>query len=88
LSEAQLEVLCQINEHGTCTWVSTDKVVTEFDPFFICAYGYQDQSDQNGAKHFVWLTLAGATASLTRSFTDAKDAMELLNRIRQVKKRH
>lgn len=87
LSES-LDVICEINEHGTCTWVSTDKVLTEFDPFYVCAYGYQDQSDQNGAKHLVWLTIAGATTSLTRTYTTAKDALALIDRIRQIKKRH
>lgn len=86
MSDSGLEVDCTMNEHGTCTWVSTEKVLTEFDPFYICAYGYQDQSDQNGGKHLVWLTISGASTSLSRTYKTRTEAMTLLDRIRQVKK--
>ena len=84
--DGALEVYCKPNEHGTYTWVSTDKVVTEFDPMFICAYGYQNQSDASGSKHLVWMTLAGATTSLTRTYNTGAEAHALLNLIRQAKK--
>lgn len=81
-----MKVVCAPNEHGTYTWVSTDKVVTEFDPFFICAYGYQDQTDATGPKWLVWMSLAGASQSLTRTFDNGAAAHELLDLIRQAKK--
>lgn len=86
VTDGGMEVVCAPNEHGTYTWVSTDKVLTEFDPFFICAYGYQNQSDASGSKYLVWMTLAGASASLTRTLSTGDEAMALINLIRQAKK--
>ena len=83
-----IDVLCEMNLYGTCTWVSNDTVTTEFDPFFIVAYGYQDQTDAEGNKHFIWMTLAGAAQSLTRTFSSKADAIELLGKIRILKRKH
>ena len=88
MTEGSPDVLCSLNENGIATWVSNEKAITEFDPFFICAYGYQDQSDQSGPRHLIWCSIAGAPNSLTRTFTKREDAMSLLDRIRQLKKRH
>lgn len=86
MTDGSMEVVCSPNEHGTWTWVSTDKVITEFDPFYVCAYGYQNQSGESGEKHLVWMTLSGASTSLTRTYNSGAEAMALIDRIRQAKK--
>jgi len=88
LSDEELDVICEFNETGMCTWVANDKVLTEFDPFYVCAWGYQDQSDTSGQKHLVWMTISGASTSLTRTLKTRTTAMELIDRIREIKKRH
>ncbi len=88
MSEHSPEVLGEMNEYGTYTWVSTDKIITEIDPFFIVAYGYQDQTGADGSKHLIWMTLSGATQSLTKTFSKQSDALALLKRIREAKRTH
>ncbi len=85
---APIDVLCKMNENGLCTWISSDKAITEFDPFFICAYGYQDQSGTNGESHLIWVSIAGAPSTLQKFFPKRSDAMTLLDQLRQLKKRH
>ena len=81
------ESLCTPNADGMVTWVSDTKVITEFDPFYVCAWGYHDLSDEDGSKHQIWMTLSGAT-SLSRTYKRRNDAMVTLGRIRMIKKRH
>ena len=88
LSEQSPAVLGEMNQYGTYTWVSTDKIITEIDPFFIVAYGYQDQTGPDGEKHLIWLTLSGATQSLTKTYAKQSDAFDLLKRIREAKRTH
>ncbi len=88
MSDQMPEVLCEMNEYGTYTWVHTDKVLTEFDPWFIVAYGYQNTTDADGEKHVVWMTLSGAQTSLSRTVTSKDDAMSLLNKIRKAKRKN
>ena len=82
-----VEATCVPNVDGMITWCSDTKVITEFDPFFVCAWGYNDLSDEAGGKHQVWMTISGAT-SLARTYKRREDAMLLMERIRVIKKRN
>lgn len=88
LSSDGLDIICEQNENGTYTWVSDEKAITEFDPMFICAYGYQDNSDTSGPKHVIWMTLAGFQTTLTRIYNNRIEAMALLGKVRKAKRIH